>query len=163
TPTVVEGLKTHDWPGNVRELENALERLIVLADGGPVTPELLRFTRPKYLLRSAKANGTTAVGTDVVSLIRALVRAGVHAPRPDGGGVSEEGGVLPVMLDVTGRLVVVVGGGAVGSRKAAAALAAGAVVRVVDPARLSFPSPPGERVAAQAPGEGGPVPRTTVC
>lgn len=40
---------------------------------------------------------------------------------------------LPVVLNLAGRLVVVVGGGAVGTRKAAAALAAGAVVRVVDP------------------------------
>jgi precorrin-2 dehydrogenase/sirohydrochlorin ferrochelatase len=41
--------------------------------------------------------------------------------------------MFPVFLDLTGRLVVVVGGGAVGLRKARAALAAGAVVRVVDP------------------------------
>jgi precorrin-2 dehydrogenase / sirohydrochlorin ferrochelatase len=38
-----------------------------------------------------------------------------------------------VTLDVTGRLVVVVGAGAVGVRKAAAAIAAGAVVKVIDP------------------------------
>jgi Nif-specific regulatory protein len=80
-PAVIEGLKAHDWPGNVRELENTLERLIVLADGGPITPELLQFLRPRYFLRSGKG-GTTA--TDVPSLIRALVRAGLHAPRPDG-------------------------------------------------------------------------------
>jgi len=82
SPVVAEGLKQHDWPGNVRELENALERLIVLADGGPITPDLLRFTRPKYTLRSAKGLGSSA--TDVPSLIRALVRAGLHAPRPAG-------------------------------------------------------------------------------
>jgi Nif-specific regulatory protein len=81
TPGAVEGLKVHDWPGNVRELENALERLIVLADGGPITPELLQFTRPRYLLRSARG---AAAANDVPSLIRALVRAGMHAPRPDG-------------------------------------------------------------------------------
>jgi Nif-specific regulatory protein len=84
TQLVVDGLKAHDWPGNVRELENALERLIVLADGGPITPDLLRFTRPKHALRSPKAQAGTPVGTDVPSLIRALVRAGMHAPRPDG-------------------------------------------------------------------------------
>src|SRR5262245_6078499 len=54
TPEVQEGLKAHDWPGNVRELENALERLIVLAEGGPVTLDMLRFTRPRYVLRSAR-------------------------------------------------------------------------------------------------------------
>ena len=81
TPDVIEGLKAHDWPGNVRELENALERLIVLADGGPITTELLQFMRPRYYLRSAKGG---ALGTDVPSIIRALVRAGMHAPRPEG-------------------------------------------------------------------------------
>jgi Nif-specific regulatory protein len=84
SPAVAEGLKAHEWPGNVRELENALERLIVLSDGGPITPDLLRFTRPRYHLRTAKGNGGATVGTDVPSLIRALVRAGMHAPRPAG-------------------------------------------------------------------------------
>lgn len=84
TLNIIEGLKAHDWPGNVRELENALERLIVLADGGPLTPDLLRFTRPRYVLRSARGNSGGATGNDVPSLIRALVRAGMHAPRPNG-------------------------------------------------------------------------------
>ena len=83
TPAVVEGLRSHDWPGNVRELENTLERLIVLSDGGPVTTDLLRFTRQRYVMRSAKGMAGTS-GTDVPSLIRALVRAGVNAPRPAG-------------------------------------------------------------------------------
>ena len=84
TPGVIEGLKAHDWPGNVRELENALERLIVLSDGGPLTAELLRFTRPRYVIRSARGNTSGATSNDVPSLIRALVRAGMHAARPDG-------------------------------------------------------------------------------
>ena len=41
--------------------------------------------------------------------------------------------MLPVVLDLTGRVVVVVGGGPVGRRKARAAADAGAAVRVVDP------------------------------
>jgi Nif-specific regulatory protein len=84
TPEVMEGLKAHDWPGNVRELENALERLIVLAEGGAVTPDMLRFTRPRYVLRSARGNGGGAAGNDVASLIRSLVQAGLHTPRPGG-------------------------------------------------------------------------------
>jgi transcriptional regulator with PAS, ATPase and Fis domain len=84
TNGALEGLKAHDWPGNVRELENALERLIVLADGGPLTPEFLRFTRPRYVLRSARSTSGGTTGNDVPSLIRALVRAGMHAPRPEG-------------------------------------------------------------------------------
>jgi Nif-specific regulatory protein len=83
TSSVMEGLKAHDWPGNVRELENALERLIVLADGGPLTNEILRFSRPRYVLRSARGP-SGATGADVPTLIRALVRAGMYAPRPEG-------------------------------------------------------------------------------
>ncbi len=47
---------------------------------------------------------------------------------------------FPVVLKLTGKPVVVIGGGAVGMRKALAALAAGAVVRVIDPrSPLAFP------------------------
>jgi Nif-specific regulatory protein len=83
TPAVLEWLKTHDWPGNVRELENALERLIVLAEGGPITVEQLRFTRPAVAVRSPRGFSPPG-GQDVAALIRALVQAGLHAPRPDG-------------------------------------------------------------------------------
>jgi Nif-specific regulatory protein len=79
---VIEALKNHDWPGNVRELENTLERLIVLSDGIPVTPDLLNLSKRRQVIRASGSRG--ASGTDVASLIRALVRAGVHAPRPEG-------------------------------------------------------------------------------
>jgi len=75
TPELLTALRAYDWPGNVRELENAIERLVVLTDGGPLSVEGLRFNRPR-LVRGAKGP------TDVPGLIRALVRAGVHAPRP---------------------------------------------------------------------------------
>jgi precorrin-2 dehydrogenase/sirohydrochlorin ferrochelatase len=41
---------------------------------------------------------------------------------------------FPLFLNLMERLVLVVGGGRVGSRKAAAAQAAGATVKVIDPA-----------------------------
>src|SRR5262245_45588195 len=80
TTTVIDALKAYDWPGNVRELENTLERLTVFTDGGPITSDLLRFGRSRPVLRAARGGGPT----DVLSLIRALVRAGMHAPRPAG-------------------------------------------------------------------------------
>jgi len=94
---VIAALKAHDWPGNVRELENAIERLVVLSDNGHLQPELLRTERPRTVLRSAKGAGA-AGGTDVPSLIRALVRSGVQSPLPAGtklydfivGGVERE-------------------------------------------------------------------------
>ncbi|MGL6097753.1 MAG: sigma-54 interaction domain-containing protein, partial [Fimbriiglobus sp.] len=67
---LLTALKTHDWPGNVRELENSMERIVVLSDGGPLLPDLLKLERPRVALRSAK-NGNGSVGHDVLSLIRA--------------------------------------------------------------------------------------------
>jgi Nif-specific regulatory protein len=80
TPFVLDALKAHDWPGNVRELENTLERLTVFADGGPITPDLLRFGRARPVIRGPRAGSAP---TDVPSLIHALVRAGMHAARPE--------------------------------------------------------------------------------
>ena len=84
TASVIEALKAHDWPGNVRELENTLERLIVLSDGGPITPELLRFGRPRYAMRPAKGSAGGGGATDVRTLIRNLVRAGCQTALPPG-------------------------------------------------------------------------------
>ena len=83
-PAAIEGLKAQDWPGNVRELENTLERLVVLSDGQPIGPDLLRSGRPRYALRPAKGANGGAGGHDVRSLIRNLVRAGLQAPLPGG-------------------------------------------------------------------------------
>ncbi len=77
---VITALKAHDWPGNVRELENTVERLIVLSDQSRLNAEHLKLDRPRTVLRSAKGSA----GTDVASLIRALVKAGLHAPLPQG-------------------------------------------------------------------------------
>jgi len=34
-------LQDHNWPGNVRELEHALEKAVILSEGGSITPEHL--------------------------------------------------------------------------------------------------------------------------
>jgi DNA-binding NtrC family response regulator len=41
TPGALKAIRAHRWPGNVRELENALERAIILSDGGEISPEHL--------------------------------------------------------------------------------------------------------------------------
>jgi len=83
TPAVLDALKAHDWPGNVRELENTLERLVVMADGGAIAADTLRFGRPRYSLRPLKSAGG-AGANDVPTLIRNLVRAGLQTPLPAG-------------------------------------------------------------------------------
>jgi DNA-binding NtrC family response regulator len=42
----MEKMMQYDWPGNVRELRNALERAVVMGDGGEVLPEDLPITDP---------------------------------------------------------------------------------------------------------------------
>jgi len=40
-PEALQLLLTYDWPGNVRELENVMERAVILAREGIITPALL--------------------------------------------------------------------------------------------------------------------------
>ena len=36
TPEALQGLRSHPWPGNIRELRNAIERAVILAEGGEI-------------------------------------------------------------------------------------------------------------------------------
>jgi transcriptional regulator with PAS, ATPase and Fis domain len=78
-PDVLTALTSHDWPGNVRELENAIERLVVLAEDGILAVQNLRLDRPRPAMRNSKSGVNS---TDVPTLIRTLVRAGVQAALP---------------------------------------------------------------------------------
>jgi two-component system, NtrC family, nitrogen regulation response regulator NtrX len=40
-PAAIEALKRHAWRGNVRELKNAVERLLIMAEGDEIRPEHL--------------------------------------------------------------------------------------------------------------------------
>jgi transcriptional regulator with GAF, ATPase, and Fis domain len=42
-----EQLTAYHWPGNVRELRNAIERAVILADGGSIRSEHLPLTAPR--------------------------------------------------------------------------------------------------------------------
>lgn len=41
TPEAIEMLKNKDWPGNIRQLQNEMERLIIYAQDGKITPALI--------------------------------------------------------------------------------------------------------------------------
>ena len=47
TDEALKVLEKHDWPGNVRELENAIERAVVMAQGGIITSQHLYLTPSK--------------------------------------------------------------------------------------------------------------------
>jgi Nif-specific regulatory protein len=72
-------LAAHDWPGNVRELENCMERAVVLCQGQGLTSDLLAI--PRHASRLVRPQGGD--DTDLSSLIRSLVRAGIQL-LPDG-------------------------------------------------------------------------------
>jgi transcriptional regulator with GAF, ATPase, and Fis domain len=42
-----ELLLTHPWPGNIRELQNAIERALIVSDGGLITADQLGLARPR--------------------------------------------------------------------------------------------------------------------
>ena len=75
---VLKVLLEHDWPGNVRELENYMERAVVLANGGPLTPDLLA-PPGRAVRRWRPARGMGGAAGDLPSLIQQLVRVGVQS------------------------------------------------------------------------------------
>ena len=73
-------LLAHHWPGNARELRNAIERAILLCDGGLITREHLpKVTRPDAA-RTTNGNGSSdpsiplpAAGVDLEAVDRGYV------------------------------------------------------------------------------------------
>src|SRR6185295_11831939 len=61
-----EWILAHPWPGNVRELRNAIERAILLCDGGLITREHLPAVvgRPAAARAAAARQGRHATGTE---------------------------------------------------------------------------------------------------
>jgi two-component system NtrC family response regulator len=70
-----EHLLTYDWPGNVRELRNAIERAVILADGGFIRSEHLPVT-PRRAARSDDENTAATLpagGVNLEDIERSLV------------------------------------------------------------------------------------------
>jgi len=55
-------LLAYSWPGNVRELRNAIERAVILADGGHIRSEHLPVTSQRPSQPAAPSSGTLAAG-----------------------------------------------------------------------------------------------------
>jgi two-component system response regulator HydG len=81
---VKERLVAYPWPGNVRELRNAIERAVILCEGGLITSEHLPLgvaaaTRPETALPAAAppAHEATTLGSvERAMIVSALARAG---------------------------------------------------------------------------------------
>jgi transcriptional regulator with GAF, ATPase, and Fis domain len=73
-----EQLTGYHWPGNVRELRNAIERAVILADGGYIRSEHLPVTTPRPSASPSQmdANGASALpagGVNLEAIERSLV------------------------------------------------------------------------------------------
>jgi Nif-specific regulatory protein len=75
---MLKAFQQYDWPGNVRELENHIERLIVLSEGRPLSPDLAGPPGEEVHGLRAKLPRTS---DDVPTLVRQLVRQSLLAVR----------------------------------------------------------------------------------
>ena len=70
-------LAAYHWPGNVRELRNAIERAVILADGGLIRSEHLPVTTPRPAAASSSdPNGGSTLpagGVNLEAIERSLV------------------------------------------------------------------------------------------
>jgi two-component system NtrC family response regulator len=70
-------LLTYAWPGNVRELRNAIERAVILADGGYIRTEHLPVTMPRQIAvgqaPQAAASTLPPGGVNLEDIERSLV------------------------------------------------------------------------------------------
>jgi transcriptional regulator with GAF, ATPase, and Fis domain len=66
-----EWILAYTWPGNVRELRNAIERAILLCDGGLITREHLPavVSRPAAARAAASRHGRPAAGQDATGAL----------------------------------------------------------------------------------------------
>ena len=70
-----EHLLAYAWPGNVRELRNAIERAVILADGGVIRSEHLPVTAPRSAVKTddTSAGPLPAGGINLEAIERSLV------------------------------------------------------------------------------------------
>jgi transcriptional regulator with GAF, ATPase, and Fis domain len=76
SPEAKDHLLTYEWPGNVRELRNAIERAVILADGGFIRSEHLPVTPRRAARNDEETSGTgplPAGGVNLEDIERSLV------------------------------------------------------------------------------------------
>jgi DNA-binding NtrC family response regulator len=73
SPEALAALQGHSWPGNVRELQHALERAVLVCDGGEIRPEHL----PPAVVRGAGPGvgaGAVVAASPAAHLVEAVER-----------------------------------------------------------------------------------------
>jgi len=95
TQATLSQLTAHDWPGNVRELQNAVERAVILSQGGP-----LRFELPDAkAAESAKPHKAPAPSAMLTrdELKRHERESIIAALKQSGGKILGEGGAAELL------------------------------------------------------------------
>ncbi len=72
TPAAIEALNAFDWSGNVRQLRNCLERAILLADNGMITP---RELPPEIAFRAEKTSVSVSYGAPQTTTVASFQNA----------------------------------------------------------------------------------------
>lgn len=74
--SAIEKLMRYHWPGNVRELQNVVERAVILARGGPITPDhILLEDRPGSAVQSAPVSSLSTASAEEPDEPRTLAEA----------------------------------------------------------------------------------------
>ena len=71
----------HAWPGNVRELENAIERAVVLCDGGAIDEDLLPFEDAPDVQAGIRVPGSTMAEIERHAILSTLEAVGGSSAR----------------------------------------------------------------------------------
>ncbi len=66
SPATIEALAAFDWTGNVRQLRNCLERAVLLADNGMITP---RELPPEIAFRMEKPTVSVSYGAPIAASV----------------------------------------------------------------------------------------------
>lgn len=72
SPTAIDALKAFDWNGNVRQLRNCLERAILLADNGTITP---RELPPEIAFRMESPSVSVSFGAPQPTVVSSFQHA----------------------------------------------------------------------------------------
>jgi two-component system, NtrC family, nitrogen regulation response regulator NtrX len=75
TPEAIQDLQAHAWPGNVRELRNVVERLLLLAVNGEVSPQIVESALPQLLSEHLGSSGSGPLPERVQAFERDVILA----------------------------------------------------------------------------------------
>ena len=102
TPVAIDQLTSYDWPGNVRELQNAIERAVILSQGGSVQFDLGNSTTGALRSKVQTPTRSTPLTRDELkrherdNIVAALEEAAGKVFGP--GGAAELLGMKPTTL-----------------------------------------------------------------